>query len=231
MSKKFRFSYTLDEIFNKYLSKDWMIVLKNLVEAQKVKKNETIFSEGDPVKGIYFINSGKIKVTSKYDDSNDRILRLSHGGHLLGHRALTSKVYPISAVALTEAQVTFIPIDVFHKLILNNPAFAMYLINFISQDLKDSEIRMKGMIHSEVIVRIAIILCMLADTYGFSKEKPNQLNFLLHRSDIANMAGTTYESVIRNLAKLEEMKIISLDSKNISILKRKELQKIADNKI
>lgn len=231
MARDKRSDFSLEEIFTKYISSEWMIVLKNLVETQSFKKGEAIFSEGDPVKGIFFINTGKVKVTSKYDEQNDRILRLSHDGHLLGHRALTSKIYPISAVALTDVEVTFIPIDVFQKLILNNPPFAMFLIEFISRDLKESELRMKGMIHSEVIVRIAIILCMLADTYGFSSENPKQLHFTLPRSDIANMAGTTYESVIRNLAKLEEMKVIELESKNIIILKMNELQKIAQNKI
>lgn len=228
---KYPFAKSLEQTLKTYITSEWMIVLKNLIEDLEFKKGSAIFNEGDPVKGIYYINSGKVKVISRYDRDNHRILRLSHGGHFLGHRALTSREYPISAIALTDVKVTFIPIDVFHKLIRNNPDFAMYIIEFITSDLKDSEIRMKGMIHSDVVVRIAIILCMLVDSYGYSKEIPNQLHYTLPRSDIANMAGTTYESVIRNLAKLEEMKVIKLSSKNIQILKERELRKIARNKL
>lgn len=226
-----KFTKNLEECLKNHISNEWMIILKNLTESLKFKKGEAIFHEGDTVKGVYFINSGKVKVVSNYENDENRILRLSHGGHFLGHRALTSKNYPISAFALTEVSVTFIPMDIFHKLIKNNPDFAIFILEFTISDLRDSEFRMKAMIHSDVIVRIAIVLCMLIDSYGYSDENPNQLHFTLPRYDIANMAGTTYESVIRNLAKLESMKVIKLVGKNIVIAKEKELRKIALNKM
>jgi CRP/FNR family transcriptional regulator len=226
-----KFTKNLDECLKNHISNEWMIILKNLTESLKFKKGDAIFQEGDAVKGVYFINSGKVKVVSNYENDENRILRLSHGGHFLGHRALTSKMYPISAFALTEVSVTFIPMDIFHKLIKNNPDFAIFILEFTISDLKDSEFRMKAMIHSDVIVRVAIVLCMLIDSYGYSDENPNQLHFTLPRYDIANMSGTTYESVIRNLAKLESMKVIKLVGKNIVIAKEKELRKIALNKI
>jgi CRP/FNR family transcriptional regulator len=231
VNKNPKFSKNLDECLKSYISEEWKIVLKNLTEPIKFKKGDSIFNEGDTVKGVYFINSGKVKVVSNYHNDENRILRLSHGGHFVGHRALTSKTYPISAIALTDINVTFIPIDIFHKLIKNNPDFALYILEFTISDLKDSEYRMKAMIHSDVVVRVAIVLCMLIDSYGYSEEFPNQLHFTLPRYDIANMAGTTYESVIRNLAKLETMKVIKLVGKNIVIAKEKELRKIAQNKI
>lgn len=222
-----KFNKNLEDTFKSLITPEWMLTLKNLKDELTFKKGARIFNEGEPVKGVYFINSGKVKVVSKFDEDHERILRLSHGGHLLGHRALTSINYPISAIALTEVQVSFIPIDVFHKLIKNNPDFSLFLVEFLATDLRETEFRMKNMIHNDVVVRIAIILCMLIDSYGYSDEVPNQLHFTLPRSDIASMAGTTYESVIRTLSKLESQKIIKLVSKNIIISKEKELRKLA----
>ena len=85
---------------------------------------------------------------------------------------------------------------------------------------------MKSMIHSEVTVRIAMIICMLVDAFGYDMDDSKKLNFTLPRADMASFAGTTYESVIRSLAKLEEMKIIQLENKSLYLLKEKELRKL-----
>lgn len=226
MSKDKKFTTTLEIFFKNKISNEWIFLIKNFIETSEFKKGERVFNEGDKVKGIYLINSGKIKVISKFDEENERILRLSHGGHLLGHRALSAATYPISAVALTDSKITFIPIDIFNKMLRNNPDFAVFLVEFFATDLRNSEDRMKSMIHNDVVVRIAIILCMLIDTYGFDEIDPNLLHFTLPRNDIANMAGTSYESVIRTLKKFEEMKLIELVGKKIKILKEKELRKM-----
>lgn len=226
MVKSKKFTITLEEFFKDKITNEWLFILKNFAETLELKKDERVFNEGDKVKGIYLINSGKVKVISKYNDENERILRLSHGGHLLGHRAISATNYPISAVALTDIIVTFIPLEVFIKLLRNNPDFAVYLVEFYALDLRNSEDRMKSMIHNDVLVRIAIILCMLIDSYGYDEVEPNQLHYTLPRNDIANLAGTSYESVIRTLKKLEEMKLIKLVSKKIVILKEKDLRKM-----
>lgn len=216
----------LDKFLSNYISKEWNLLLKGYATSHQFLKNERIFSEGDKVKGVYFINSGKIKIVSHFNKESERILRLSSGGDFLGHRAMTSTHYPISAIALTNAQVSLIPIDIFQKLIRTNPEFAIYIIDFLANDLKNTEDRMKSIIHNDVLVRIGIIIVMLIDAYGYDDVLPKKLNFTLPRSDMASFAGTTYESVIRNLAKLEEMKLIKLDNKSIHVLKEKELRKL-----
>ncbi len=223
-------SLDLDSFFGKRITSEWFLILEKFIEKRDFKKGDRIINEGDKVTGFYFINSGKIKVVSHFDEEHERILRLSHCGHLLGHRAISASKYPISGIALTDATVTFIPTEIFIKIIKNNPEFAIYVIEFIATDLRQSEERLKVMIHTDVIVRIAIILCMLIDSYGYTEKNKKQLEFTLPRSDMANMAGTSYESVIRTLAKLEDMKLVRLVNKDIEILNEKELRKLAKEK-
>ena len=227
---KNKFSTTLEKTLEGKISPEWVVILKNFATKMKFKKDEKIIVEGDKVKGFYFINSGKVKVISLIDDDHERILRLSHSGHFLGHRAINVTNYPISAVALSDVEVTFIPSDVFQKMIRNNPEFALFLIEFIAGDLRETEERMKSMIHNDVIIRIANILCMLIDSYGYDDDIKNQLHFPLPRTEMANMAGTSYESVIRTLSKLEDLKLIRLDRKNIIILKEVALRKLSKEK-
>jgi CRP/FNR family transcriptional regulator len=224
----------LNKLFEKtlkiYIPVDWIPLLKNYTSTRNHTKNERIFNEGDEVKGIFFINEGMVKVVSHYDATNERILRLSSSGDFLGHRAISSESYPVSAIALTDVEVTFIPIDFFLLLLKSNPEFSLYIINFLTNDLKKSEDLMKSMIHNEVIIRAGILICMLIDAFGYDPKTPKKLNYTLARKDMANMGVTTYETIIRNLAKLEEMKIIKLTNKEIYVLNEGALRKLVSVK-
>lgn len=218
------------EFLGDYCSEEWVLLVKSYIKTVNYKKASRIFNEGDPVKAVYFINTGKVKVVSHFDLDNERILRLSNPGDFLGHRAFKSLKFPISSIALEEAQVTIIPIDIFIKLVKANPELAIYLLEFFANDLRKTEERMINIIHNDVIVRLGVILCMLIDAYGYENEKSKRLSFMLSRSDLANFAGTVYESVIRNLAKLEEMGLVKNVGKNMIILKEKELRKFSHMK-
>jgi CRP-like cAMP-binding protein len=54
----------------------------------KVKKCEVIFKEGDPLTGIYFVNSGCVKVYKKWDKDKELIVRFAREGSFFGHRGL-----------------------------------------------------------------------------------------------------------------------------------------------
>ena len=219
--------------FQKFLSKfstlDFEKDIKKHIKTYLFNKNQNIFSQGDKVTGVYFINYGNVKVLSKYDSENYRILRLSSSGDFLGHRALNLSAYSITATTLTDAEITFIPINFFRELLQKNADFSTYIINFLLNELMNAEERMKSIIHHEVIIRIAVILCMLVDAFGFDENIPKKLHYTLPRKDFADFAGTTYESIIRNLAMLEELKIIKLDNKSIHILNEKKLRNLIVN--
>ncbi|MBC7714727.1 MAG: Crp/Fnr family transcriptional regulator [Rhizobacter sp.] len=213
-----------------YVSEEWIILLKKYLVEYKFAKGERVFIEGEPVNGIYFINSGKVKIVSNYD-KKERLLRLSSNGDLVGQRALSSTNYPVSATVLSDTYLTFIPIDIFKKIVRRNPDFAIYIIDFMAEDLKNTEELLKSMIHNDVVIRIGQIICMLIDAFGFDSKSSKKLAFTLSRSDMASFVGTTYESVIRNLSKLEELNYIELDKKAIIVKKEKDLRAFVSSKV
>lgn len=216
-----------ENFLSAYCSDEWILLAKNYLKVMKFKKDQRIINEGDKVTGVYFINNGMVKIVSFYDKDNERILRLSNKGSLVGHRGLSFAHYPISAIALSDTEVTFIPLDIFIKLIKANPDFSLFLITFISSELKNTEARMKNMIHGEVITRIAYIICMLIDAFGYDSKEKHRLYYTLSRKEIANISGTTYESVIRNLTELEKKKLINVSGKTFIITREFELRKLA----
>ena len=69
-----------------------------------------------PIKGIYEICSGKIKVVSSYGTKLERIVNLATVEQILGYHGLGGDmIYPVTAITLEKSQVTFLPIDIFYK--------------------------------------------------------------------------------------------------------------------
>lgn len=215
--------------FPKSDASEWLPLINHNKKSQSFNAGDRIFTEGDPAEGIYLLTSGKVKVVSLYDKNSERILRLASEGQILGHRAIGQVLFPISAIALTECTTLFIPKDVLSKLIRGNPDFSEFLINFLATEMLISEERMKNMIHHDVKMRIAEIICMSLDAFGCDEK--GKLGFTLSRKDFANIAGTTYESAIRTLFQIQELGVIELVKKTIVVKKENELRKVAGQKI
>jgi len=213
---------------NKHCSDEWKPIITFNKTSTDYPTGATIFSEGESVKGIYEIYSGKIKVVSSYGTKHERIVNLATTEQILGYQGLGGDmVYPVTAITLEPSQVTFIPIDIFYKTVKANPEIALYLVKFYADQLKAAEIRIKQ--NSEMNVREKVIVAILTiiKSFGFSKQDPTLLSFTPSRKDIASLSDTTYETVIRVLGSLEKENIIKLNGKAIRVLDFLALQKIA----
>ena len=190
----------------------------------------TIFNEGEPVTGIYEIYSGKIKLLNSYGKSKNRIIGFAKREEMLGFHGLGGDmIYPITAVALEESQVTFIPIDIFYKTIKANPDMALYLVKFFADQLKETENRLKHQSAMSAIEKVAFAIITVVNSFGFDKKDPSLLDYTPSRKDLASLAGTTYETIIRNLAELEKKKVIKLEAKSIRIIDLPKLNSISEN--
>ena len=211
----------------KHCTSDWYPIITLNQISVEIKKDENVFCEGETVKGIYIINSGKIKVVSTYEKNKERILRLASDGKILGYRGIAAKKYSVSAIALTDTVLTFIPYEIFISLLKTNPNLSLFIIDFMAEELRNSEEQIKNMIQLEVKQRIACIILSLIDSFGYDSKEKNKLSYTLSRKDFASIAGTTYETVIRSLVFLQDKKLIKLLGKEISITNDKLLKAFA----
>ena len=218
----------MKSLFEKYCSAEWLPVINHHKAEFTIKAKGYIFKEGEPVRGLYVIDDGFVKVTSTFGDGDqERILRLSNCATILGHRAVLLKNYSISAIALTDCKVSFIPLTLFTQLIKANPEFALYMFEFITQELCDSEEQQRILTIQDVRQRMAYIINKLHKVFGFKNEKLHLLAFTLSRKDFATLANTTYETIIRTLTFLEKEKLILNQGKEIRIINQSALQKLA----
>lgn len=219
-----------NKLFKKYCSAEWLPIFDMNKSTIYVQAKQRIFNEGDIVKGIYFIEEGKVKVLSGFNGKDEKIIRIASNDMILGHRGIHYKHYHISSEALTDTTLTFLPIDIFLKIIKANPNMSVYLLNFFIEELREAEDRMDSLLNFDPKKRVALVLLKLIDCFGYTNNKSDLLSFTLSRADIANMVGTTYETVIRTLANFEKLNYIELVGKEIAIKDISRLKELAADK-
>ncbi len=180
------------------------------------KKFQRIFREGSPVHGVYFIQDGKVKVTSSNLSGKEQIVRLATDGHILGHRGVENENYPIGATALETSKICFLDNQTLHTLFMSNPEFTYQIMMFYSYELRKSEQRIKYFAQMTVDERVNYAILYLVEIFGYN-EADKSVNACLSRQEIADIAGTNSEQVSRTISFLKQKKVISTQGKKIFI--------------
>jgi CRP-like cAMP-binding protein len=193
------------------------------------KNHQQILFEGSSVTGIFFIYSGNVKVYKGHPDTKDyQIIRLSKAGDILGHRGFGgSMIYPISATAITDCKLCFIPKDIFQEAMVHNHDLTYQLMMYYLSELNIAESKLYHYIRMSVKSRIADVILGLIQICGFQKTDDHLLCVSVSRKDIANMAGTTYETALRFLNEMTEDNVIEFQKKSIRIVDHKKLNEIS----
>ncbi|WP_396146861.1 Crp/Fnr family transcriptional regulator [Flavobacterium sp.] len=209
----------------KALKKDELLRIADCKTSYTVKKGEPIFNEGDALNGIYCIKDGVCKLSKLSDNGKDQIVKLAKKGELLGQRSLISEESTnLSAVAIEDMQVCFIPKHEILKFFSENNQFSLNMMKSVCVDLKDADDNMVNLAQKTVKQRLAETLIKLENDFGIHED--GSLKIQLSREEIAGMIGTATESCIRLLSEFSKEDWISLQGKKITITNKKELQKI-----
>ena len=209
----------------KALNKDELLKIADCKTSYTVKKGETIFDEGDALNGIYCIKDGICKLSKLSDNGKDQIVKLVKKGELLGQRSLISEESTnLSAVAVEEMQVCFIPKQEILQFFNENNQFSLNMMKSVCGDLKDADDNMVNLAQKTVKQRLAETLLKLESDFGIHED--GSLKIQLSREEIAGMIGTATESCIRLLSEFNKEGWISLQGKKITLSNKKELQRL-----
>lgn len=211
----------------KALTKDELLRMADCKASYTIKKGEPIFEEGESTNGVYCIKDGVCKMTKLSANGKDQIVKLVKPGELLGQRSMISEEPAnLSAIALEDMEVCFVPKSEIMQFFNQNNQFSMYLMKTICGDLKEADDHMVSMAQKSVKERLAETLIYLEDNFG--KNDDGSLRIQLSREELAGMIGTATESCIRLLSELNKSGHISLEGKKISILDKNKLKRLAE---
>jgi CRP-like cAMP-binding protein len=211
----------------KALNKEELIKLSECKTSYTLKKGDSIFEEGENVNGIYCVKDGVCKLSKLSANGKDQIVKLVKPGELLGQRSMISEEPTnLSATALEDMEICFIPKSEVLGLFERNNQFSMNLMKSICGDLKESDDHMVSVSQKTVKERLAETLVSLEANFG--KNDDGSLHIQLSREELAGMIGTATESCIRLLSDFKKLGLIDLIGKKIVILDISKLKRISE---
>lgn len=190
------------------------------------RKSQNIIIEGSPVHGLYFIYSGKVKVLNTGIHGREQILRLAKDGEMIGLRGFsTHQYFPIGAVAIEDTVICNFQVETMKEMLLSLPRLSYDFMNLYAEELSRSETKVRKLAHMNVREKVVDSLLYVNRKFG---QKNGYLRIRLSRKEIADLAGTTEEQVIRVISALKKEELIVSDGKKLGIPDVEVLKKEID---
>ncbi len=209
------------------MSKDELKAVSDSKVSRKIKKGEVIFEEGEKLNGVYCVRGGVSKLAKLSPNGKDQIVKLATKGEVLGQRSVVAEENSnLSATAVSDMDMCFIPKEAIVSTLHKNPDFTYEVLRHMAHDLREADDVIVNMSQKTVKERIAEALLYMMNNFGEDQE--GYLALVLSREDIANVVGTATESCIRILSEFKKQGLIKTSGKRMAILEARKLQDLAD---
>ncbi len=207
------------------LPEDQMAAIRKIAVDKKFPRGQSIFSEGDESSGFFVIAEGRVKVYKVSIDGKEQILHIFGPGQSFGEVSVfTGQKFPAYAEAITQARVLFFPRRAFVDLIAGNPSLALNLLAVMSVKLHQFTVQIENLSLKEVPARLASYLVYLAD----EQENVDTVTLNISKGLLASILGTIPETLSRIFAKLSAQNLIQVEGRQIRLLNRAGLEKLAE---
>lgn len=199
--------------------------ISQLARVRNYKKNMIIFMEGEPGEALYFVISGKVKVSMITKDGREQILHILQHGDVFAEVVLIDRgPYPASAEMIETGQIGMLMNDDIEEAIRKNPDLALKILKIMSKRLRLAQIQVRDLALKDTYGRLASMLLMLAKDHGEEIPEGIKIDLPLSRQELANLIGTTRETVTRILGDLKKYNCIDLDKQVITIINKDKLK-------
>ncbi len=215
----------LDFLIKSSLDKD---PLQTMVEGRninKYKKRQIVYLEGNHPNRLFYVLKGKVKTYKVNEEGKELVTDLYSPGDFLGHIALLEgTTYKDTAETIDETELALIPKSDFEDLLNKNQEVSKKFIELLAKNISEKEYQLLRIAYNSLRRKVADALLLLQKKYPQKKDG----NFVIDisRENLANIAGTATESLIRTLSDFRNEKIIDIKNGNIEILNREKLEKL-----
>lgn len=199
-------------------------LVKNSLVRKEYLKGECLFKEHSFSKGVYIIKKGKVKIFQTNNDGREGIVYIYKKGDYFGYRPLLAKEpHPVSAVAMENVIVSFVPKDLFLEVLSTSSTLAKDLIINLSKEFSVWINKMTIFSQHSVKDKVALSLLILNKVYQRNEDSNKNVFISINRNDFAGFVGTAKETLVRMLRIFKDEKIITTKGTKIIILKHRVL--------
>ena len=215
----------LEEMLTEFGGKDALEHITENRQENQYKKKQAIYIEGNHPQKLFFIKSGKVKTFITNDEGKGLTIGLYTDGDFFGYTALLEGgIYKDTAEAIDDSIVAEIPIDEFENVLHYNAVATKKIIQLLAKNVIEKEQQLLNIAYNSLRKRVATALVTLLKKYGKNENDIFSINF--SREDLANIAGTATESLIRTLSDFKAEKLIEIQGSKISVLNEKKLSEM-----
>ena len=202
------------------LDKETIEKVTQLGTVRTYPKQSVILSEEEAGNALFVIISGKVKVarSSKNDVSKEVILSILNPSDFFGEMALLDGMSrSANVIALEESKLFIIQRKDFLNLLEQHPEVSITLLQEITQRFRAATMKIKALSLKDAEGKVATVLLQLADDMGRIKQGVVEIEKLPFQHELANMAGTSRETISRTLHSFAKKGLIELDGSKLRI--------------
>jgi CRP-like cAMP-binding protein len=208
--------YFINNSIVEFLNKEEVSFLKPFIVQKLYSKGQNIYSEGAHPKGVFILDKGKIKIYQKTFEGLQQIMNIHVQGEIIGYRPLLcDEKYPVSATAIEDCKISFIPKKQFLIALSKSSLLSNLLLKFLSYEFTVWVNTISNLKHRTVKERLLLNLLILIEKYRGKKKWPVEIT--LSRADLAALIGTSNETLARLLKIIKDEKYISVRGRTIII--------------
>lgn len=183
-------------------------------------KNSVILSAHDPGDTFYVLVSGQVKVMLVAEDGREVILSLIRSGDFFGEASLFKKdSHGASVIAMQDSRLLVLRRDDLYRFLIGMPGVALGLLRSMCARLQEAGETIGGLILLDVTGRVSRFLLQLADEEGGDRVSAAPTHQI-----IAQMVGSSRETVSRTISELSARELISVSKEGIVIRNREAME-------
>lgn len=199
-----------------------LLLLSEGRDMNMYKKRQYIYSEGNHPSWLFYLQKGKVKAFRRNEDGKELITQLYNEGDFLGYTALLENTtYKDTAEVMEECKVAVVPREDFEELLYSNNEVAVQLARLLARNVTIKEQQLIGLAYNSLRKKVAEALVSLQQKYN--PHGTSTFTIDISRDNLAAIAGTATESVVRTLAQFREEGLIDVKSGAVVILDEKKL--------
>ena len=221
----------LDSLRNVPLFRDFdeteLTQVAGLVTTHRYTKHQTIFREGDPGQSFYLILSGSVAVVRIASDGRETILSILKERDFFGEMSVfDTSVRAAGVRTMTDAEVGVIERDDFLALIDKTPRIGRLLVIALSERLRAANKLIAATTSQDIRARLASLLLNLMQNFGEPVSTGTRISLRLTNQEMANMIGTTRETVNRTLNRFWDERLIDMRTAHVIVAEPEKLRAI-----
>lgn len=186
---------------------------------QSYKKNSVILSEDDTGSALFVIAKGKVKISRRSNDDKEVILAILGESDFFGEMSLLDGMTrSATVVAVEDSRLFIIQRSEFLDLLKKYPEVSIALLTELTKRLRQASMKIKALSLKDAEGKVATVLLQLADEVGKIRQGLVEIEHLPYQQELANMAGTSRETISRTLHAFAKKGLVELDGSKLRII-------------